>query len=302
MRISFWPDANQSWNDILALARHIEATGWDGFWIADHFMPDEEDVSESCHEAWSVIAGLSTTVPRIRLGTMVLSNTYRHPAVLAKMAATTDHLSGGRLVLGIGAGWQENEHRAYGLEFSTVRGRLHWLEEACQIIKGLHTQTRFSFQGEHYQLLDAPLEPKPLQNPLPLMIGGGGEKVTLRIVAQYADEWNVWGDVAAFAHKSRILNQHCDRVGRDPAEIQRSVAVLVVLSDDPNEVARIRAQDHDYATIAGNSNELTDILGAYQEVGMDELIFPDFDLPSGSRKFDLLDRFMEDVGRDFQIA
>ena len=300
MRISFWPGANQSWGDILALARHVEATGWDGFWIADHFMPDEEDVSAPCHEAWSVIAALSASVPRLRLGTMVLSNTYRHPAVLAKMAATTDHISGGRLVLGLGAGWQQNEHIAYGLEYSTVRGRLQWLEDACQIIKGLHTQSRFNFNSERYQLVNAPLEPKPVQNPIPLMIGGGGEKVTLRIVSRYADEWNVWGDVTTFAHKSRVLDQHCERGGRNPADVQRSVAVLVALSDDPGEVARIRAQPHDYATIAGNSNELSDILGAYQEAGLNELIFPDFDLPPGNQKFDILDRFIEQVGHQFQ--
>ena len=296
MRISFWPGANLTWEDILASARHVEATGWDGVWIADHFMPNADDVSEPCHEAWSVVAGLAASVPRIRLGTMVLSNTYRHPAVLAKMAATTDHISGGRLVLGLGAGWQENEHHAYGLEFSTVRDRLDRLEEACQVIKQLFIESRANFRGQRYQLRDAPLEPKPLQNPLPLMIGGGGEKVTLRITAKYADEWNAWGDLATFKHKAAVLDRHCEREGRDPADIQCSVAVMIVHSEDAKEVARIRAQEHDYATIAGNTSELIDILSAYREAGLDELIYPGFDLPPGTAKLDELDRFLEEVG------
>ena len=124
---------------------------------------------------------------------MVSCNTYRHPAVLAKIAATVDNISGGRLVLGLGAGWQENEHRAYGLDFDTLGGRSKRMEEACQVIKALFTNRRSDYDGRYYQLVDAPLEPKPVQDPLPLLIGGGGEKVTLRITAQYADEWHVWG-------------------------------------------------------------------------------------------------------------
>ena len=147
MRFSFWPDAGQPWSDLLAMGRHAEATGWDGFWVADHFMPDAQDASGPVHEVWSLLAALAATVPRIRLGPMVSCNTYRHPAVLAKIAATVDHVSNGRLVLGIGSGWQENEHRAYGLEFDTVIGRLRRMEEACQIIKGLFEQDRFTFRA-----------------------------------------------------------------------------------------------------------------------------------------------------------
>ena len=138
---------------------------------------------------------MAAAVPRLRLGPLVLGNTYRHPAVLAKMAATVDHISGGRLVLGLGAGWQENEHLAFGLEYSTVGGRLRRLEEACRVIRSMFDNRRSTIDGKFYQVTEAPLEPKPVQARLPLMIGGGGEKVTLRIVAQHADEWNTWGDV-----------------------------------------------------------------------------------------------------------
>ena len=300
MRISFWPDASQPWEELLALARHVESTGWDGFWLADHFMPDEGDVSEPVHEVFTCLTAVAAVVPRLRIGSMVASNTYRHPAVLAKMAASLDHVSGGRLVLGIGSGWQENEHRAYGLEFSTVMGRLRRLEEACQVIKALLGQRRTNFKGKHYHLEDAPLEPKPVQRSLPLLIGGGGEKVTLRITARYADEWNVWGDVETFIHKSAVLDRHCADVGRNQADIERNVAVLIGHARDDRELAQMRAEDPGYARIIGDTSELIDTLGAYRDAGLDELVVPDFNLPAGSAKRDAIDRFYEDVARRFQ--
>ena len=162
MRFSVWPNPTQSFQEMLEIARHAEATGWDGFWLADHFMPDAADTSAPWPESWTTLAGLAASVPRIRLGTLVTGNTYRHPAVLAKMAATVDHISQGRMVLGLGAGWQVNEHEQYGIPFGTVGERLARLEEACQVIKGLYTEKSASFEGKHYQLEAASLEPKPL--------------------------------------------------------------------------------------------------------------------------------------------
>jgi len=297
MRFSFWPVAGQPWEDVLALARHAEATGWDGVWFADHFMPNTEDAAGPTHEAWSVIAALAALVPRIRIGPLVLGNTYRHPAVVANMAATVDHISGGRLVLGLGGGWQENEHRAYGLGFHTVGTRLRMLEEACQVIRGLLGQARTTFHGRHYTLDNAPLEPKPLQARLPLMIGGGGEKVTLRIAARHADEWNVWGDVARLEHKMRVLDGHCEREGRDPRAIQRSAAALVYLSDDQALVRRIHEEPQARPSIAGDAAGLADTVRAYVEAGVDELIVPDFHLPLGAtaEKIEFMDRFIEQV-------
>ena len=193
MRFSFWPNAAQSWADTLATARHAEATGWDGIYVADHFLPSIGDDSGPTNECWGLLAGLAAAVPRVRLGSLVCGNTYRHPAVLANQAATVDQISGGRVVLGLGAGWQENEHEAYGIDLPAPGSRLDMLEEACQVVKGLLTQDRTTFDGQYYQLDNAPCEPKPVQDPLPLLIGGGGEKRTLRIAAQFADEWNVWG-------------------------------------------------------------------------------------------------------------
>ena len=302
MRISFWPGANQTWEEVLNLSKHVESKGWDGVWYADHFMPDDEDTSEDCNEMWSTLAALAALVPRLRIGSMVSCNTYRHPAVLAKIAATVDNISGGRLVLGLGAGWQENEHRAYGLQYPSLGGRMRRMEEACQVLKALFTQHRSDYQGRYYQLDDAPLEPKPIQEPLPLLIGGGGEKVTLRITAQYADEWHVWGDVATFAHKATVLDRHCNHLGRNPNDIARSTCALVHLSDDPKEVERIRNAPQDYVTIAGNCEQLSETLASYAQAGCDEFILPDFNLAPGSAKLDMLDRFYEEVGRHFQTV
>ncbi len=294
MRFSFWPGPTQPWTEILSLARHVESKGWDGLWFADHFMPDGEDTSAPWSEAWTTIAALAAAVPRLRLGPLVTGNTYRHPAVLAKMAATVDHISGGRLVLGLGAGWQENEHRAYGIAFHTLGGRMRRFEEACRVIKALFSADSTTLEGEYYRLVDAPLEPKPVQSPLPLLIGGGGEKVTLRIAAQYADEWNVWGNVSTLQHKMAILDRHCEAVDRDPAEIQRSAVALLVLSDDEQLLAKMRART-ERPMIVGNVEELREIVRAYSEAGVDELIIPDFNLGPRERKISVLDRFIDEV-------
>lgn len=296
MRFSFWPQPSQSFADVQSLCRHAADTGWDGVWLADHFMPNADDTTAPWPEAWTTLAALAATVERIRIGTLVTGNTYRHPAVLAKMAATVDHISGGRLVLGLGSGWQENEHEKYGIEFSTVGGRLKRLDEACQVIKGLFDNDSFSFDGQFYQLQDAPLEPKPVQQPLPLMIGGGGEKVTLRITAKYADEWNVWGNVDRLVEKMKILDGHCEDIGRDPAAVQRSAVALLFLSDDEAFVRKMTA-DPARPTIAGSVAEVRDTVAAYAAAGVHELIVPDFTLGLGdtAEKRDILDRFIEEV-------
>src|SRR5260370_5288711 len=153
------------------------------------------------------------------------------------MATQVDIISGGRLLLGLGAGWQENEHEAYGIPFYTMRERLERLDEACKVMTGLWTQARSTFKGRYYQLSDAPLQPKAVQKPHPeLMIGGGGEKVTLLTVARYADHWNVWGGPKVLAHKGRILDEHCGRVGRDPKTIRRSANMALLITDKKAEV------------------------------------------------------------------
>lgn len=283
MRFSYWPASTTDWPELLSRCQHAEATGWDGLWFADHFMPNEEDVTPPVNESFTVLAALAATVPRVRIGHMVAGNTYRHPAVTAKMAAGIDRISGGRFVLGLGAGWQENEHRAYGLPFYTTAERLARLDEACQIVTSLFANERTTFDGAYYRLDDAPLSPKPLQDPLPLMIGGGGERVTLRIAAKYAHEWNAFGTPEVMKHKSEVLDRHCAEVGRDPAMISRSVGLTL----EPPERADVDA--------------IKRAVSAYAAVGMDEIIVGDFTLGGGGQQLlDAMDRFISEVAPEFR--
>ena len=295
MRFSFWPTPSQPWSDVLNLTRHVEASGWDGVWYADHFMPNAPDTSAPWPECWTTLAALAASVPRIRIGALVTGNTYRHPAVLAKIVATIDHISGGRAVLGLGAGWQENEHDQYGIPFYTMPERLARLDEACQVIKGLYREAKFDFVGKFYQLRTASLEPKPLQHPLPLLIGGGGEKVTLRITAQYADEWNVWGTVDTLRDKIAILNSHCKKIGRDPNTIKKSAVALLFMNDDPAANEKMRQRPLQQAAIIGTPAEVKQIVANYAAVGVDELIVPDFTLGDMANKLRTLDTFIHQV-------
>ena len=183
-------------------------------YFADHFMPHgafAPEVDQSAPldgdtlECWSVLAALAVAVPRLRLGSLVSSVTFRHPAVLANIAAAIDNFSGGRLVLGIGAGWQLNEHASYGIELGPLRERLDRFEEACEVITSLLRERRTTFVGDYYRVHDAPNQPPPRQRPLPLLIGGGGELRTMRIAARFADEWNFWSTPDVLAHKVRAV-------------------------------------------------------------------------------------------------
>ncbi|MED6304471.1 MAG: TIGR03560 family F420-dependent LLM class oxidoreductase [Actinomycetota bacterium] len=300
MRFGFWTGNGQSWDDTLEGCRHAEATGWDGIWYADHFMPNEENIDQPIHEAWSVLAAIAVSVPRVRIGPLVAGNTYRSPALTAKIATTIDHISGGRVVLGIGAGWQENEHEKYGFEFSTLKGRLDRLDEAVEIITSLLANERTEYQGTHYALTDAPLDPKPVQSKLPLLIGGGGRKRTLRTAAKFADEWNYWGMPSDIEELCGVLDAHCEDVERDPSDIQRSACALMFISEDEERLSRFRDQDFGRATIVGTPAEVIDIVGQYSQVGLDELIVPDFTFGPMERKKESMDLFIEQVAPEFR--
>ncbi len=296
MRFSFWPGPNNTWADTLELVRHAESTGWDGAWFADHFMPNTPEAAGPTSECWTTLAGLAAAVPRIRLGALVSGNTYRHPAVLANIAATADNISGGRIVLGLGAGWQENEHQKYGIPFYTLKERMDRFDEACQVVTGLLNNERATFQGRFYQLDDAPLDPKPVQQPLPLLVGGGGEKRTLRIAAKYANEWNVWGTPEVLKHKMGVLDQHCADIGRDPAQIERSAQALIFLTDDP--AVKERAAGGGRAAIAGTPGEVRAVIEQFRDIGLNEFIVPDFTLGrSVDQKKTAMDTFISEVAK-----
>jgi F420-dependent oxidoreductase-like protein len=211
------------WPELLRFWQRADDLGYDSCWIPDHFYSGS-DPDASCWEAWTVLSAMAVATKQIKLGPMVLGNTYRHPAVVANMAATTDHIADGRLVLGLGAGWMQAEHDGYGLELPPPRERLERLDEACQVVKLLWTEPRASFEGRYYRLRDALCEPKPVQRPRPpLLIGGGGERRTLRVVAKHADIWNGEVGPSGMARKIAALEEHCRDLGRDPGEIEYSV-------------------------------------------------------------------------------
>ncbi|MFY9889975.1 MAG: TIGR03560 family F420-dependent LLM class oxidoreductase [Streptosporangiaceae bacterium] len=303
MRFSIWPSPAQSFDDIHAITAHCERTGWDGVYFADHFMPNGADstpLDGDTLECWSVIAALAATVPRLRLAPLVTSVTYRHPAVLANIAAAVDQVSQGRLTLGVGAGWQANEHAAYGIELGTVTERMDRFEEAVQILRSLLSQPRTTFSGQYFQLRDAPCQPAPVQDRMPILIGGGGERRTLRIAARYADHWNAWTTPDLLAHKVSVLRAHCEEAGRDPAEIHVSTQALLFLSTDEKWLEKKRQEAGGRPVIVGNPAEAADIIARYQAAGADELIVPDFTLGPLERKKDTCDLFMREVAPAFR--
>jgi F420-dependent oxidoreductase-like protein len=217
-----------------AVWRIADEAGFDHCWCMDHFATLGSRDDGPIFEAWALLAAMAAATSRTRVGCAVTGNTYRHPAVLAKAAVTVDHLSGGRLEFGIGAGWAENEHTMLGLPFGTAGDRADRLEEACQVIRSLWTQERASFAGQHYQLTGAVAEPKPVQQPHPpIWIGGAGRRRTLRIAAQHASVWNApGGSPEEVADLSGVLDRHCAEIGRDPSEIRRSVQVRMPATPD----------------------------------------------------------------------
>jgi F420-dependent oxidoreductase-like protein len=229
-----------------AVWRIADEAGFDSLWNMDHFATLGGDETGDIFEAWTLLAAMAEATSRVRIGCAVTGNTYRHPAVLAKMAATVDHLSGGRLDFGLGAGWATSEHAMLGLEFGTVGDRMDRLEEACQIIRSLWTERRTTFEGEHYRLDEAIAEPKPIQRPYPpIWIGGRGRRRTLRIAAEYADVWNAPGGTAdEIAELSGVLDAHCAEVGRDPAAIRRTVQTRL-----PDKADDALAEVEDYAKV-----------------------------------------------------
>jgi len=218
------PQQHTSWAEILSLWQETDTLGYDTAWVFDHFLPIFSDPTGPCLEAWTALGALAMATKKVRLGAMVTGNTYRHPAVLAKMATTVDIVSGGRLILGIGAGWFEQEHREYGIPFHTVGERLRRLDEALEVIKRLCGEDHASFAGRYHELRAANFQPKPIQRPHPpILIGASGENMALGIVAKHAQMWNSFGTPDVFRHKIARLTDHCERIGRDPATIEKSV-------------------------------------------------------------------------------
>jgi F420-dependent oxidoreductase-like protein len=263
-----------STDELVALWREIEGLGFDWISIWDHFYAADGTGDPHNLESIACHSALALTTERVRCGSLVYSAGFRHPAVLANAIATIDQLSGGRVTLGLGGGWLEAEYRAYGIPYGTAGTRLRMLDESIQCVRALLTQDVTDFDGEFFQLDAARCEPKAAQAALPIWVGGGGEKVTLRIVAQHADGWNL-PFVAAdeWARKSSVLDQHCADVGRDPADVTRTVNLGIAADDDD-----LRAQFGAIAefvrpgVLHGTGDELVDQVGRYVDAGAEWVI------------------------------
>jgi F420-dependent oxidoreductase-like protein len=228
-----------NWERWRAIMRRTEELGYESLWRSDHFFSLMGHPERDALETLTSLTLTAAETSRVRFGPLVTSMTFRHPALLARMASAIDTLSGGRFILGVGAGWNVPEHQAFGIPFPEVRERMDRLEEGIQVIRALTGGGRASFQGRYYQLDNAEMHPLPAQRPLPLLIGGSGEKRTLRMVARYADEWNLAGATPErVREKTAVLERHCEREGRNPATIARSLMAGFVIGESDAELSR----------------------------------------------------------------
>ena len=270
MKFSWWPRNDRVPAELLEEAQAAEANGWHGLWLADHYMPDTGDTTPArgdVQECWALLPAVAAVTARVRIGTLVSPTSVHHPALLANRAASIDQLSGGRLVLGLGAGWQINEHHAYGIELEPPGKRVSRFEEAITIVRSLLAEESTTFHGEFYDFTDAPCDPKPVQSPLPLLVGTKGPRM-LRITARHASEWNTWL-APDLADRCRALAAACEQTGRDRATVWTSVNAIVDLDGDGPSSGR---------TLAGSPEQLIDQLGQLTELGFDEFILPDWNL------------------------
>jgi len=225
-----------TWDDWMALADASEAAGLDGLFRSDHYLSGDGRVGRGSLDAWTTLAAIATRTTRVRLGTMVSPATFRHPSVLAKCAVTVDHISGGRAELGLGAGWYELEHDAFGFPFPPLGERMALFEEQLEIVHGQFTQDEYSFSGRHYNLDRCPALPRPLQERMPLIVGGSGKPRTVAAAVRFADEYNTTeGELEGHRALRRALDQGCENAGRDPGSLVLSVMTTVLLGRDEAE-------------------------------------------------------------------
>jgi F420-dependent oxidoreductase-like protein len=264
-----------SFDEYLAIWRFAEEVGLDWASVFDHFQPIQSDQDGPCYEGFTLLAAMAAHTERLACGIIVSGVTYRHPAVLANMAATIDHVSGGRMELGVGAAWNEDEHAEYGLPFPRIGVRMDMLDETCHILRALWTQPRANFSGKHFTLTEARCEPKPVQERMPLWIGGAGEKRTLRIVAEHATGWNTFfGDIDEYRHKLDVLERHCEAVGRDPAEIRKQIVIRADIA------------------AAQTSEQLVEALLAHKAAGVEDFLVS----ARPPADFATIERFAREVG------
>ena len=307
------------WDLWRRIYRAVEDLGFESLWRSDHFFAFSGDRTRDALEPFVSMTALAADTERIRFGPLVTSVTFRHPSVVARMAAQIDQLSGGRLVLGMGAGWNVDEHEAFGIAMPPTRERFDRLAEAIQVVRALWGEGPASFDGRHYRLSDAECYPKPAQRPLLVLVGGNGERRTLRIVAEHADEWNgIYLDVDGYRAKRAILERHCEAVGRDPAAVAHSLMLGYVIGRDPAELAarysRLTAANplagragdpeeglrrlRERGWLVGSPAEIVDSLGQLAEAGVGRVMLHHLD----KEDFEALDLLASDVLPQAQTA
>jgi alkanesulfonate monooxygenase SsuD/methylene tetrahydromethanopterin reductase-like flavin-dependent oxidoreductase (luciferase family) len=298
MLFSVWPNFARPWDDLATFARHVDEGDWHCLWYADHYMMNTDSSERSDVgglEAWATMGALAAHTRRVRIGTLVSPTTVHHPAVLANRAATVDRISGGRLTLGLGAGWQINEHEAYGIDLLEARERVDRFDEFIQIVRMLMSQPRTDFVGKHFTITDAPMEPKPVQSPLPILVGTGGPRMA-RIAARWAHQWNVWGTPERVGPLAAAMDRACELEGRPSEGQHRSVQALVFFADDAATAEAIRAKAPQDRSLIGSSAYLVDQISQYRQFGVDEFILPDFTLGKElQQRIDAYDRFRGEV-------
>ena len=274
-------DAVEKYEAMTKVGTAAEAAGYDSIWVYDHFHTVPTPEIEACFEAWTITAALARDTSTIKLGQMVTCNGYRNPALLAKIASTVDVLSHGRLLCGLGAGWYEHEWLAYGYGYPDIPDRMRAFREACEIIVRMWTEEKASFSGKYYSIDGAINEPKGVQTPhIPLWIGGGGEKVTLKLVAQWGNASNFGGDVANIQHKLSVLKQHCDNLERDYDSIVRSTNMNLFLLADGEDAEKATAkargqrslEEFKQGTFVGTADEIRTLVQERVDAGINYFI------------------------------
>ena len=280
--------AEAQWATTVEVAKLAEALGYDSIWVYDHFHNVPVPAHEAVFECWTTLAALSQVTSRVRLGQMVGCATYRNPGLLAKVTSNIDVMSGGRLDWSIGAGWYDHEYRGYGYEFLSARDRIRVLRETVEVVTSMWTRADTSYQGEFFTLDGAQCDPKPLQDPHPpILIGGSGEQLTLRVVARLADRANFGGKPDEFAHKCDVLRRHCDEVGRDYDEIEKTWSPEVFVRESEAEVRAMETSTFgepfdswQAGNLVGTPDQVIDKIGAYRDMGVTSLIAWGRDYPA----------------------
>lgn len=292
-----WPTLLQPWPDVVSLIDRAERQGWHGVWLADHFMGDGGFFGPPempCLEATAALVAAAERTSRVRLGTLVLSASYRHPAVLANWAATVDQISHGRLTLGIGAGWQANEHEQYGIALRPPKQRVDAFHEYITVLDGMLRCPPASFTGEYFAVTEALCSPAPVQSRLPLLMGTKGPRM-LRIAASFADMWNMWGTVDEVAAVSAQLDSICVQHGRNPSSIMRSTQALIHFADSADELSRFTSSVFPRPVVGGTTQQVIDHLVRYRDIGVDEFIVPDIRMGSIAERDETYDRLAREV-------